>query len=163
MARDRNDSVMGRASSETTIPRMTRNLPDPGTPPVGERPILVDEEFTREVIGGFYTVYNTLGYGFCESVYSRALRIELRICGLKVEREVSTNVFYRGHQVGHFRIDQLVEDRLAIEIKATRLPSPDDRRQLLNGLRSTKLELGLVLHFGPRPAFFRVISQNDRN
>ena len=139
---------------------MTRKLPDPGTPPFGDRPHLIDAELTQEVIGAFYTVYNTLGYGFLESVYSRALYVELRSRGLKVEREVSVTVQYRGHPVGHFRIDQLVEGRLAIEIKATRVLNPDDRRQLLNGLKSTKLELGLMLHFGPRPAFCRVISEN---
>jgi len=100
---------------------MTRNQPDPGTPRSGDRAPLLDEALTREVIGAFYKVYNTLGYGFLESVYSRALFIELRLRGLRVEREVKAN-----------------------------------------GLRATELELDLLFHFGPRPAFYRVISEKSR-
>jgi GxxExxY protein len=141
---------------------MTRNQPDPGTPRRGDRAPLLDEALTREVIGAFYKVYNTLGYGFLESVYSKALFIELRLRGLRVEREVKAVVSYAGHRVGVFKIDLLVEGRLVLELKATRVLTPEDRRQLQNGLRATELELGLLFHFGPRPAFYRVISENSR-
>jgi len=107
-------------------------------------------------------VYNTLGYGFRESVYSRALTIELRRRGLRVEREVPATVYYDGEVVGRFRIDHLVEGRLVLEIKAGRSLVPADRDQLLNALKSTNQELGLLLHFGPKPAFCRVISENWR-
>jgi GxxExxY protein len=113
------------------------------------------------VIGAFYTVYNTLGCGFLESVYSRALYIELRRRGLRVEREVAVVVHYHRYKVGRFIVDQLVEGVLAVELKATRVLGPDDRRQLLNWLKASQLELGLLFHFGPRPAFHRVVAENS--
>ena len=140
---------------------MTRKLPDKPTLGRAQGKRLVDEELTRNVIGGFYDVYNTLGYGFRESVYSHALAIELRARGLRVDREVEVVVYYKGQVVGRFRIDQLIEGRLVLEIKATRALVPSDRSQLLNCLRSSNLELGLLLHFGPRPAFYRVIAENQ--
>jgi len=139
---------------------MTRKRPDHGTPPAPDGPRLLHEDLTREVIGGGYTVYNTLGFGFLESVYSRALYIELRKRGLRVEREVAAVVFYDQYKVGRFIVDQLVEGVLTVELKAGRALAPDDRQQLLNWLKSSKLELGLLFHFGPRPAFHRVISEN---
>ena len=145
----------------TTIGPMTQKLPDHARPPARDRMTLIDGDLTGKVIGGFYKVYNTLGYGFLESVYSRALYIELRQRGLRVEREVNATAYYEGHSVGHFRIDQLVETRLVVEIKATRVLAPTDREQLRNCLKASELQVGLLLHFGPRPAFYRLISEND--
>jgi GxxExxY protein len=139
---------------------MTRKLPDHGTPHRAERPRLVDEELTGLVIGAFYAVYNKLGFGFLESVYSRALAIELRRRGLRVDREVPVLVYYEGEVVGRFRIDLLVEGRLVLEIKAGRSLAATDRDQLRNCLRSTDLEVGLLFHFGPRPNFCRVVAEN---
>jgi GxxExxY protein len=139
--------------------RMTRKLPDPGTLPAADPSGLVDEELTREVIGGYYYVYNTMGYGFVESVYAKALYIELRRRGLRVRREVTVTAFFENYPVGHFRIDLLVEDRLAVELKAGRALVPEDRLQLHNWLRASNLTLGLLFHFGPRPTFNRVISE----
>jgi GxxExxY protein len=151
---------MAPRAGGTTIARMTPKLPDQTTENAGERPRLLDEELTGKVIGAFYTVYNKLGYGFRESVYSRALTIELRRCGLRVDREVSFTVYYEGEVVGRYRIDHLVEGRLVLEIKAGKLLAPTDRDQLLNGLRASNHEVGLLFHFGPRPAFFRVVAEN---
>jgi GxxExxY protein len=120
---------------------------------------LVDEELTREVIGGYYYVYNTMGYGFLESVYAKALYIELRRRGLSVKREVTVTAFFEKYPVGHFRVDLLVEDRLAVELKAGRAAAPEDRQQLHNWLRASNLTLGLLFHFGPGPTFNRVISE----
>jgi GxxExxY protein len=125
----------------------------------GDHAGLVDEAVTREVIGAFYKVYNTLGHGFLESVYSRALYIELRRRALRVRREVTVTAFYEQYPVGHFRVDLLVEDRLAVELKAGRTTVPEDRQQLQNWLRASNLTLGLLFHFGPRPAFCRLISE----
>jgi GxxExxY protein len=121
---------------------------------------LVDGELTRVIIGAFYRVYNAMGYGFLESVYARALYIELRKLGVRVEREVETVVFYEGHPAGRYRIDLLVEGRIVVEIKATKLLAPEHRRQLLNCLRCSDLEVGLLLHYGPDPKFYRVISES---
>ena len=154
--------MLAPRSRGTTIARMTPKLPDQTTEIASERPRLIDEELTGKVIGAFYTVYNTLGYGFLESVYSRALAIELRRRGLRVDREVSITVYYEGEVVGRYRLDLLVEGRLALEIKAGKSLAPTDRDQLLNGLRASNHEVGLLLHFGPRPAFFRVVAENER-
>jgi GxxExxY protein len=77
-----------------------------------------------------------------------------------VEREVTVTAFYEKYSVGHFRVDLLVERRLAVELKAARTTIPEDRRQLQNWLRASNLTLGLLFHFGPRPSFYRLISEN---
>jgi GxxExxY protein len=119
---------------------------------------LVDKELTGAVIGDFLTVYNDLGYGFAEPVYSNALSLELRLRGLKVERERLVEVFYRGQPMGRYRTDIIVEGRLLIEIKASPVIVDADRAQVFNYLRATDLPLGLLLHFGPRPQVKRFIS-----
>ena len=143
----------------TTMPRMPRKRPDTSARKRNGRG-LIDEDLTRVIIGAFYKVYNAMGYGFLESVYSRALYIELRRRGLRVEREVETVVFYDGHPVGRYRIDLLVEGRIVLEIKSTRLLAPEHRRQLLNCVRCSDMQVGLLLHFGPDPKFYRVISES---
>jgi GxxExxY protein len=118
---------------------MKRKQPDPVNGVPGDQHGLVDEALTREVIGAFYTVYNTLGHGFLESVYSRALYIELRRRGFRVKREVTVTAFYEQYPVGHFRVDLLVEGRLAVELKAGRTTVPEDRQQLQNGCERATL------------------------
>ena len=119
--------------------------------------ILVDKELTGEVIGAMFTVYNELGYGFWESVYANALMVELSKRGLRVEREVLTQVYYQGQIVGQFRLDMVVEKRLVVEIKSCPKVGAVERRQLFNYLRATNYRLALLLHFGPKPAFNRFI------
>ena len=138
---------------------MTRKQPDPARTVPGDQHGLVDEALTREVIAAFYKVYNTLGHGFLESVYSRALYIELRRRGFRVRREVTVTAFYEQYPVGHFRVDLLVEGRLALELKAGRVTVPEDRQQLQNWLRASSLLLGVLFHFGTRPTFYRLISE----
>jgi GxxExxY protein len=117
---------------------------------------LPEGRITGEIIGVFFNVYNALGFGFLESVYRRAMRDDLRARGLDVKDESPISVRYNGREVGHFRLDLLVEDRVAVELKATMLLGPTDKRQLLNYLRATNLEVGLLLHFGPDARFIRV-------
>jgi GxxExxY protein len=119
---------------------------------------LFESELTHRVIGTFYDVYNTLGYGFLESVYVRSMVLELSRRGFEVAAQVSADVRYRGDIVGTFRADIVVESRLVLELKATRSLTPVDEMQVLNYLRATDLELGLLLHFGPKPAFRRFVS-----
>jgi len=76
-----------------------------------------------------------------------------------VKREVTVTAFYESYPVGHFRVDLLVEDRLAVELEAGRALVPEDRKQLHNWLRASNLTLGLLFHFGPRPTFHRLISE----
>jgi GxxExxY protein len=144
----------------TTMAQMTTKQPD-NTP--RDRRHLVCGDITREVIGAFYEVYNTLGYGFLESVSTSAMAVELTRRGLRVEREVRVAVFNKGVQVGSFRADMLVESLVVVENKATATLSSSDRDQLLNYLRRSCLEVGLLLHFGPRPSFRRVVAENSRS
>ena len=121
---------------------------------------LVEGRLTKSIIGCFYEVYNTLGFGFLESVYAEALTDELKMRGHRVDREVITNVAYKGRIVARFKLDRVVDDRVVLEIKSTQRLGKEDPRQLLNYLRATKWEVGLLLHFGPQPAFYRLISTN---
>ena len=122
--------------------------------------MLLGEELTHGVIGAFYDVYNSLGFGFLESVYASALERELRERGFRVSREASVDVLYKGSPVGTYRVDLLVDDVLIVEIKATRFLDSHAGQQILNYLRATRLEIGLLLHFGVRPAFKRFVSSN---
>jgi GxxExxY protein len=119
---------------------------------------LVEEALTRSIIGAFFEVYNTLGFGFLESVYVAALERELLARGHKVSREVGVRVVYKGCEIAWHRFDLLVDDKVIVECKATELLSPTARLQLRNYLRATRLQVGLLLHFGPRPQFFREYS-----
>ena len=119
---------------------------------------LIDGELSGTVIGAFYNVYNALGYGFLESVYGSAMVLELSNRGLKVEREVPIQVYYEDEPIAMQKIDILVERRLVVELKASRILADPERKQLFNYLRATDLQLGLLFHFGPVPSFYRVIS-----
>jgi hypothetical protein len=123
---------------------------------------LLDEELTKSVIGAFYEVYNTLRYGFAEVTYTKSMEIELRSRGHDVAREKSVPVFYKTQVASAHRIDMIVDDRLVVEAKAThRLPATAIR-QLHSYLRATELELGILLHLGPEPKFYRQIVTNDQ-
>ena len=116
------------------------------------------EQLTRSVIGAFYEVYNTLGFGFLESNYVGALALELRRRGHIVDLEVQVTVSYKDVEVGWNRLDMIVDGILVVEVKSTQDLHSSARRQLLNYLRATRLELGLLLHFGPKARFYRLIS-----
>jgi GxxExxY protein len=113
-------------------------------------------ETTGAIIGAFYEVYNALGYGFAESVYLRALALELYVRRIPVVREVPVHVLYKGVTVGTFRAGLIVEDAVVVEIRAGEAVCEGDRSQLLNYLRCSAKEVGLLLHFGPRPVARRV-------
>lgn len=121
---------------------------------------LIEERLTRSVIGAFYEVYNTLGYGFLEHLYVLALEIELRARGHQVAREIGVPVFYKGIELGRQRLDMIVDERLVVEIKSTFELAKAAHRQLRNYLQATKLEVGLLLHFGPEAKFLRVVCSN---
>lgn len=121
---------------------------------------LAEQEVTQSIIGAFFTVYNTLGYGFRESVYMAALERELIARGHTVAREVQLRVFYKGDRIARQRIDMLVDGKVIVELKATELLPPNATRQLENYLRGSQIEVGLLLHFGARPAFYRRYAPN---
>jgi GxxExxY protein len=117
---------------------------------------------TGRIIGAFYEVYNELGQGFLASVYEKALAVALAMGGLRVGRQVPIPVWFRGHQVGDFRADLLVEDVVILELKADRVLEPVHEAQLLNYLRATAIEVGLLLNFGPQPQVKRLVFDNSR-
>lgn len=118
---------------------------------------LLYERLTHSVIGAFYEVYNALGHGWLEHVYTAALVHELRARGHRVAREVSVDVFYKGARIASQRLDMIVDDVLVVEIKSTEVLPPHARRQLVSYLRATRLEVGLVLHFGLTPSVYRAV------
>jgi GxxExxY protein len=119
---------------------------------------LVEHQLTGRIIDSFFAVYNAFDFGMLEGVYRNALIVELSRHGLNARAEVPIEVLYGGVEVGFFRIDLLVEGKVAVEVKATELLHPIARRQLLNYLRVSHLDVGLLLHFGPEPRFHRLVS-----
>lgn len=122
--------------------------------------VLMEEALTGSIIGAFYQVYNALDFGYLEHIYVLALERELRSRGCRVKREVPVRVFYKGEELGIQRLDMVVDDRVIVEVKSTRLLSPIAKRQLYSYLRSTHLQVGLLLHFGPKADFYRVFCEH---
>jgi GxxExxY protein len=119
---------------------------------------LIHEDLTRSVIGAFYEVYNVLGFGFLEHIYIPALEHELRARGHRIAREVWVTVFFKGMVMGKQRLDMVVDEKLVVEVKSTYDLRPGALRQLHNYLCATHLQVGLFLHFGPEPKFYRMVS-----
>jgi GxxExxY protein len=126
------------------------------TPPPG----LKHSELTEKIIGGVYDVYNELGHGFLESTYAEALVVALEESGLSTAREVPVPVWFRGRKVGQYYADLIVENVILVELKAGRSLESAHEAQLLHYLRAT--EVGLLLNFGLRPQFRRLIFDNER-
>jgi GxxExxY protein len=119
-------------------------------------------DLTGKVIGAFFKVYNTLGYGFNEKVYERALAIELRKTGLQVETQKSITVYYDSEIVGEYVADVLVNQVVILELKAVRQLAEEHEAQLLNYLKATPIEVGLLLNFGIKAEHKRKVYDNDR-
>ncbi|HZR55482.1 MAG TPA: GxxExxY protein [Terriglobales bacterium] len=124
--------------------------------------VLKHAQLTEKIIGIFYDVYNELGHGFLESVYEESMVIALRDEKLDVNQQVSVPVWFRGHNVGEFRADVIVEQNVLLELKGARTLECVHEAQLLHYLRSTSIEVGLLLNFGPRPQFRRLVFDNAR-
>lgn len=123
---------------------------------------LKHSDLTEKIIGTFYEVYNELGHGFIESVYENSLAIALRENGFEVLQQIAIPVWFRGNQVGDFDADLLVERSVLLELKAVRAIDPAHYAQLLNYLKATEIEVGLLLNFGPKPEFKRMAFSNER-
>jgi GxxExxY protein len=124
---------------------------------------LKQHEITDKILHAFFkVVYPALGYGFLEKVYENALVIALRQMGLKVEQQARILVYFAGDVVGEYSADLLVEDCVIVELKAVQSIAPEHEAQLLNYLRATPYEVGLLLNFGPKPDFRRKAFDNDR-
>jgi GxxExxY protein len=149
--------VNGNCSPEKA--RMSRIDPNRSRP----RPRIIEEQLSFLIVAAFYEVYNALGYGFLESIYCRAIEIALRKRGLRVEREYPITVYFDGHEVGKHRADFLIEGRVVLELKSTEYITDVPKRQIHNYLAATGCELGIVLHFGPKPVFHRVLNARLHN
>jgi GxxExxY protein len=120
------------------------------------------EEITDKIIEAFFKVYNTLGYGFLEKVYRNALYYELVEMGFKVDMEKRILVYYKNHIVGDYSSDLLVEDVIICELKTSESLQEADENQLINYLKATHIEVGLLLNFGKKPQVKRKIYDNER-
>jgi GxxExxY protein len=118
---------------------------------------LLHGDLTRTIIGAFFEVYNELGYGFAEVVYQHALPIVLREHGLRTELERRVTVEFRGATIGEYRPDLIVENKVIVECKVAAKVLPAHETQLLNYLKATGINIGLIFNFGSQPTFRRML------
>ena len=123
---------------------------------------LLHKELTQDIIKTFYDVYNELGWGFLEKVYQNALFLELKSRGFKVEAQKQIKVFYKNQFVGEYYEDIVVNDKIILELKAAETLIEVYEWQLLNYLKATNIEVGLLLNFGNKPQFKRKVYDNNR-
>jgi GxxExxY protein len=116
---------------------------------------LPNKDITEQIIGAAFEVHNHLGYGFLEKVYQRAMKVELERRGMKAETEADIRVFYKGVEVGLYRADLLVENRVLVELKVATEYCPADEPQLLNELKATGVKVGLLINFGRHKVGFK--------
>ena len=128
-----------------------------------EKSILLYPELTEKIIGVYYDVYNEIGHGFLESVYSDCMKLALTQAGLSVQQEVAIPVYFRGHDVGKFKADLVVNNCILVELKAAQNLDRTHEAQIMNYLRATPLEVGLLFNFGAsRPQFKRFAFANEK-
>ena len=123
---------------------------------------LLHRELTERIIGVFYEVHRELGSGFLERICQAAMVIALKAAGLTVAQRVPYPVFFRGHLLGDFYADIVVENLVLVEIKSKSTLHPHDEAQAINYLRASTLEVALIMNFGPKPDYTRKILTNDR-
>ncbi len=119
-------------------------------------------DITEKIIEAFYAVYNTLGYGFLEKVYENSMIIKLKQYGFNVEKQKKIKVYFEGNIVGEYFADLAVNNKIILELKVTETLCDEHKYQLINYLKATNMEVGLLLNFGKKPEFKRVIFSNKR-
>ena len=119
-------------------------------------------ELTQAIIGAYYDVYNALGYGFLEKVYENALAIKLSQLEFDVQQQEPIHVHFAGHVVGAYYADLIVDNLVIVELKAVKTLGKEHEAQLMNYLKATKYEVGLLFNFGTEPRFVRKILDNNR-
>lgn len=117
---------------------------------------------TYRILGAFFGVYRILGWGFLESVYRRSMAVALQEAGARVIVEAPLPVHFSGQLVGEFRADLIVDNQVIVELKAAGSLAPEHRAQVINYLKASTFERGLLLNFGPKPAYERILLTNDR-
>lgn len=120
------------------------------------------KELTDQIIKIFYKVYNTLGYGFIEKIYENAMMIEFRKAVIPAVSQSPIRVVYEGELVGEHSADIVVGNKVIVELKAVKCLIPDHHAQLLNYLKATDIEVGLLFNFGPKPEISRKVFDNNR-
>ena len=123
---------------------------------------LLHKDTTDIILKSFYKVYNNLGYGFLEKVYENALLYELRNQGLDCEKQKPIKVYYEQIQVGEYYADIIVNESIILELKAAESIAEEHEFQLINYLKATEIEIGLLLNFGKNPEFKRKIFTNNK-
>jgi len=118
-------------------------------------------DITDKIIRAYYNVYNTLGFGFLEKVYEKSMLIELRELGLFAQSQQRINVYYKDRLVGDYFADIIVDNKVIIEIKAADCLNPAHEAQLVNYLRGTDIEVGILLNFGEKPDQRRRVLTKD--
>ncbi|WP_447637147.1 GxxExxY protein [Flavobacterium microcysteis] len=121
---------------------------------------LLHKELTGDILKLYYEVYNELGYGFLERVYQNALFYELKVNGFKVEAQKRISVYYKNMVVGDYFADLIVNDSVILELKAVENLTKEHHYQIINYLRGTECEVGLVLNFGRKAQFMRRVYEN---
>ena len=124
--------------------------------------MLMHKDITDRILKAFYQVYQDLGYGFLERIYEMAMLMKTRELGLRVQRQVPIDVYYEGEKIGRYAADLVVNELIIVEIKAARALCEENEAQLLNYLRATQFEVGLLLNFGYRSEVRRFVFGNDR-
>jgi GxxExxY protein len=119
-------------------------------------------ELTEKLIGLFFAIHNELGHGFLESVYEQAFSVLLAENGIFFERQIAVPVWFHEKQIGEFRVDLLVERKVILELKTGRDIESAWEKQLLNYLRATEIEVGLLFNFGPNAQFRRYVFENEK-
>ncbi len=122
---------------------------------------LLHKDITDKILRAFYNVYNRLGFGFLEKVYENAMMLELTEMGIYCERQKQIKVFYKSKIVGEYYADIMVENKVALELKAAEALVDANEQQLINYLKATEIEVGLLLNFGKKPSFRRKVFQNE--
>jgi len=123
---------------------------------------LKHRELTEKLIGIFFGIYNELGHGFLESVYETAFSIALAESGIFFQRQMAVPVWFHGQKIGDFRADLLVDEKVIVELKTGRDIDLAWEKQLLNYLRATRIEVGMLFNFGPSAQFKRYVFENNR-
>lgn len=123
---------------------------------------LLHKSITDSILKVYYDVYNGLGYGFLEKVYQNAMYFQLKSLGYKVEAQKQIKVYFKGQLVGVYYADLVVEDVVIVELKTTELIMNIHVAQIINYLKATPVEVGMLLNFGEEPEFKRIIYTNDR-
>jgi len=122
----------------------------------------IHQNLTKKIIEVFYEVYSELGYGFLEKVYENAMVIALKSKNINCQRQKKINVVFRGENVGEYYSDLIVNDSVIVELKACEILVSEHEYQLINYLRATEIEVGLLMNFGKKPEIRRKIFTNDR-